>query len=308
MPIVAAEITKKEVLREFSCGDHPLHIFDGYVQFRGKKHCISRRWERPDPDGPADHMHSKIAFDGEPIEIGEDPRPFIFDDKIGAVACVYRPDYGFRNHLFTFEPEKRWWGRERFRAERVILVPPFSVEPGKNWSPFPWSKDRLAFIHSFSPLVVLIEKRREMGAIVLREKRGEGIPFEEGGSGNFPAHRGGSNGVKIDNQIVGFGHITRYARDANGEILVIPGNQFVDDKQLIHRPFLWCLDPKTMEMTHSEIDYDWNEQFWIIDPTSLIYHADTQRAELFTTEVERNFCDTASTGQTVRYEVVFRRD
>ncbi|MEM0895357.1 MAG: hypothetical protein AAGJ79_00625 [Verrucomicrobiota bacterium] len=54
------------------------------------------------------------------------------------------------------------------------------------------------------------------------------------------------------------------------------------------------------------LDYDWEEQFWILDPTSLIYHADTQRAELFSTEVERNLCDATSKGQTVRYEVVLR--
>ncbi|MEM0895361.1 MAG: hypothetical protein AAGJ79_00645 [Verrucomicrobiota bacterium] len=307
MPTVTAEIIGKEVLREFSCGEHPLDIFDGYALFNGKRHCISRRWVRLDPEALADNLNSKVTFDGEPIEIGEDPRPFTHEGGIGAVSCVFHNDYGFRNHLFTIQPQRRgWFGREKLQVERAILIPPLKVPPGKNWSPFSWSKNRLAFIHSFSPLIVLIEKRREMGVILLREKRGEGIPMEEGGSGDFPAHRGGTNGVRVDNLVCGFGHTTRFARDKKGEILIIPGNQFKDDMQAIHRPFLWCLDPKTMELTHHELDFEWDEECWIIDPTSLIYDPQTGRAELYTTEVERNFSDPSSRGKTVRYEIVFR--
>jgi hypothetical protein len=286
------------VLREFGCDDNPLDIFEAYVDFGGARLRSCRRWFGQGPNKYGEWLNSRVVFRGDELDYGDDPRIFLFQGKVCLVANVYSVDHGFRTHLIEFQGPDTW--------VRYFLMPPKLVEPGKNWSPLQLPDGRLAFVHSFSPLRLLIESKRERGVILLSQTNAPGIAPEEGDAGGFPAHRGGTNGVTSGNFVFGVGHTTRRATNNIGNAVISPGCYYYGDEQLIHRPFFWCIDSSSLEIVHGAIDFNWDPRFWIVDPTSLILDPRADGGFLYTTEVERSFVDPSSAARTVEYRIEFR--
>ena len=288
-------ITGMNVLRTFNCSDNPLDIFEAYVDFGGVRLRSCRRWFGQGVGKYGEWLNSRVIFRGEDLDYGDDPRIFLHQGNICIVANVYTVDHGFRNHLIEFQASDRW--------ARYFLMPPKQVEPGKNWSPLQLPDGRLAFVHSFSPLRLLIETKREHGVILLSQVNASGISPEEGDGRGFPAHRGGSNGVTSGNLAFGVGHTTQLAKNPDGNPVISPGCYYGDNIQLIHRPFFWCIDFLNLGIVHGRIDFNWDSRFWIIDPTSLILDPKAGRGFLYTTEVERSFVDPTSAARSVEYRI-----
>jgi hypothetical protein len=286
------------VLRTFRCSDNPLDIFESYVEFGGARLRSCRRWFGQGDGKYGEWLNSRVIFRGEELDYGDDPRIFLYQGKVCIISSVYSADHGFRSHLIEFQARDRW--------ARYFLLPPKTVEPGKNWSPLQLLDGRLAFVHSFSPLRLLIESKRERGVILLSQVNAPGIPPEEGDGHGFPAHRGGTNGVTSGNLIFGVGHTTRLARNHSGDRVISPGCHYADNAQLIHRPFFWCIDAVNLDIVHAPIEFEWDPRFWIVDPTSLIFEAETGRGVFYTTEVERSFVDPTSSARTVEYRIELR--
>lgn len=284
----------EELLRNFRCDENPLDIFDGFASYRGNLIRSCRRWFGQGPEKYGDWLNSHVILSGRELDYGDDPRIFTLQGKICISANIFSPGFGFRNHLLEIQPDGSW--------ERYFLMVPPDVVTGKNWSPFEFPDGVLGFIHSFSPLRILREVRREKGIILLSSIEAEGIPAEPGDAHGFPAHRGGSNGLRLGRHIVGIGHTTRVARQPDGGLVYSPGCYYERNEQLIHRPFLWklCLPTLTLECT--EIEYKWDPRFWVIDPTSIVPSASPGKFSFFTTEVERSFIDPTSAGRVMRYD------
>ncbi len=283
------------VLRNFSSSDDPLEIFDSYIADGEDRLRACRRWFGQAPDKLGDWQHSRVVFRGQEVDYGEDPRVFRHQGKICILAANYSREHGFRNHLVVFNDDTSW--------NRYFLMPPLGLPPGKNWTPLELLDGRLAFIHSFSPLRMLIEISRERGIILLGLESAPGVQEESVNGDEFPAHRGGTNGITMQDTVIGFGHTTRKAKNNLGDNIISPNSYYPNDEQIIHRPFFWDLDLEDLSLRCHEIDLPWHSSFWIIDPTSLIYDKHNAILELFTTEVERNFVDPASKGRTVRYRL-----
>lgn len=292
------ELQDAQLIREFYCSDDPLDIFDAYAFLdRQRVHCC-RRWFGQSKQRIGGFRDSRVVVRGIDLDYGDDPRVFVHQGRLSVLSATYSPTHGFRNHLIVFNSTDRW--------SRYFLMPPLGLNPGKNWSPFEDRSGRLNVIHSFSPLVILQEIRRERGIILLEARTASGVPLEEGPE-EFPAHRGGTNGLPCGPLIFGIGHTTRLAADCSGAPVYHPHCLFPNSQQLIHRPFGWLLDPDSLAVQLFDISHTWDQHFWIIDPTSLIWNADEECFEIFTTEVERNFCDPTSRGRTMSYKLARNR-
>lgn len=288
-------IENEEVLREFRCSENPLDIFDGFASHNGHLIRACRRWFGQESGKYGDFINSRVVIGGREFDYGDDPRIFLFQGKLCASANIYSPGFGFRNHLIEINPDGSW--------HRYFLMAPPDVVTGKNWSPFGFPDGVLGFIHSFSPLRILREIRRENGIILLNSIEGAGIPAEPGDAHGFPAHRGGTNGLKIGAYVVGIGHTTRVAKGGDGELIYSPGAGYERNEQLIHRPFLWTLSTSDLTLRCQEIGHNWDERFWVVDPTSFISRPSAGKYSFFTTEVERSFIDPTSEGRVMRYDV-----
>lgn len=288
-------IEAQEILREFRCDENPLDIFDGYASSNGQLIRSCRRWFGQGPDKYGDWLNSRVVVSAREFDYGDDPRIFLFQGKICVSSNIFSPGFGFRNHLVEINPDGSW--------NRYFLMVPSDVVVGKNWSPFEFPDGVLGFVHSFSPLRILREVRRENGIILLKAIEAMGIPAEPGDAHGFPAHRGGTNGLRIGTHIVGIGHTTRVARGNDGELVYSPGAGYERNEQLIHRPFLWTLSTSELTLTCQEISHNWDDRFWVVDPTSFIFGASAGQYSFFTTEVERSFIDPTSAGRVMRYDV-----
>lgn len=291
------EISGSKVLREFHCSENPLDIFDGYVDLHGARIRCCRRWygQKKGPYNKGgqigEYLNSRCIVRGVDVEYSDDIRPFVLQGRLCVSTTMFSPEHGLRSHLLEEQADGSW--------NRYYLMPPPGIEVGKNWSPFEMPDGRLAFVHTFSPLRILVEIRRETGIILLRKFEAEGIPPDEG-DGRFPAHRGGSNGIHIDGKIVGFGHTTRIGRDEAGETR--PDFKGLAPQQ-IHRPFCWILDPFSLDIECFEFDWDWDPRYWIVDPTSFVWNAEKYTGSFFTTETEFSFVDPMSFARVMQYEV-----
>jgi hypothetical protein len=262
-------------LRRYSLGTSPLDIFDGFAVASGGTVRTCRRCYHQD------WYNTRVIINGHDIDFGEDPRIFVHHGVAHVAACVYLVGYGFRNHLIEFTSNATW--------RRWLLVVPSSIDPGKNWSPITFPDGRLGFVQQFSPLVLLREVRREAGAMVLEALTYDGIPFEAG-QGGFCAHRGGTNGIPVGDEIFGIGHTTRVEAADGGD-------------RVIHRPFAWWLRPHLGQVRVGAVEYDWDPEFNVVDPTSLIRHPDG-RIEMYTAEFYRSAIDPGGVGRSCRYSVV----
>lgn len=292
------ELQDAELLREFHCSDDPLDIFDSYANFEDRKFHCCRRWFGQARGRIGGFRDSRVVVGGNDLDYGDDPRLFVHQGRLCTVSATYSSLHGFRNHLIVFDAPDRW--------SRHFLMPPLGLDPGKNWSPFEDSSGRLNFVHSFSPLVVLREIRRERGIILLEARTETGILAEDGADG-FPAHRGGTNGLRCGTLIFGIGHTTRLATDRARAPVYHPHCLYPSMQQLVHRPFGWLLDPASLAMAVFDVEHDWNQHYWIVDPTSLTWNPLEEHFEVFTTEVERNFCDPTSRGRTMSYKIPQRK-
>lgn len=287
-------LKQKEILREFSCGDDPLDIFDGYAWLNGVRRHVCRRWFGQRQDRVGDFHNSRVVVSGQDVEFGDDPRVFTHQGKLAVVVARYSSLHGFRNHLLVANHDSGW--------ERYYLMPPKGIEPGKNWSPFEDGSGRLNFVHSFSPLMMLREIRREAGVILLEALQASGLEVEEGPD-NFPPHRGGSNGLRLGHLVVGIGHTTRFSYDKCGVPVRHPHSMYPQNHQLVHRPFGWVLNPGSLKLASFSVEFEWDQRSWIIDPTSFYWNPIDGRFELVTVEVERNFSDPSSSARAVVYQL-----
>ncbi|HLJ05303.1 MAG TPA: hypothetical protein VKT26_03475 [Acetobacteraceae bacterium] len=274
-------LSNKQVLRELDLGKFPLHIFDSHCMLAGQRHTFDR--ECSDGSG----IDTLIRLDSQPLDFGEDPRAFVHNNEVCAVSSTHVAGYGYRNHLYICHHNGTF--------DRLLLVVPTELPPGKNWSPFTFPDGGLGFVHTMDPLVLLREKRRERGVIVMEPLHGLSVQ-SEAGPGQFSAYRGGTCGVTLDNQIFGFGHTTRYLP---GEITTFSNVLGFD--HLYHRPFGWLLDPAGPVIRFFDVTGPFDAIFSVIDPTSLLALAD-DRMELITTEVERHFHDTSGRGEVCSYD------
>jgi hypothetical protein len=256
-----------------------------------------RRWNGQGPDRIGDFLSSRLVVNGEEIDIGEDPRPFVHQGRLSILTAAYSQPAGLQNFLVVLDERKQW---KRYRLEL-----PSGVYQGKNWSPFEFVDGCLGFVHTFSPLVVLREQARASAVIQLSAHEGQGFQSTEEHAG-FSVYRGGTNGLSVGKVIVGLGHTTRKARSSDGAFVADRKNLYFEGHQVVHRPFGWVLDPKTLRMQELPVSARWDPQFWIIDPTSLLQHPTNGGClELITTEVEKNFVDPSGQGRTVSYSVAF---
>jgi hypothetical protein len=273
-------LSSRQVLRELDLGSFPLHLFDSHCTLGGRRHIFDR--ECSDGSG----IDTLIRQNGQPLDFGEDPRAFVHNNQVCAVGVTHVAGYGPRNHLYVCHAGGTF--------ERFLLLVPTDLPPGKNWSPFTFPDGGLGFIHSMDPLIVLREKRRERGVIVMAPLYGLSMQ-SEAGPGQFSAYRGGTCGVTLGNQIFGFGHTTRYLP---GETTTF--SDVLGFDHLYHRPFGWLLDPDGPVIRFFDVTGHFDARFSLIDPTSLLPLA-VDRMELITSEVERHFHDTVGRGVVCSY-------
>ena len=276
----ALALSHRRVLRELDLGKFPLHIFDSHCMLGGRRHAFDRQCS----DGTG--IDTLIRLDGQPLDFGEDPRAFIHNNAICAVSATHVAGYGYRNHLYICH------GNGTF--ERYLLLIPTDLPPGKNWSPFTFPDGTLGFVHTMDPLVVLREKRRERGVILMEPLYGLSMRSETG-PGQFSIYRGGSCGMTLGNQIFGFGHTTRYLP---GETTTF--SDVLGFDHLYHRPFGWLLNPDGAVIRFFDVTGPFDPRFSVIDPTSLLPLAH-DRMEVITTEVQRHFHDTNGRGAVCSY-------
>ncbi len=285
------QLTDRTILRKGKGSDNSIEIFDGYELVNQDIIHVCRKWNGQKLDKVGDFLNSRIVVSGEEIDYGDDPRPFLFQGKIAISSNIWSSEHGFRNHLLIKSETGSW--------ERYYLMPPQGLPAGKNWTPFEGPDGRLYFIHSFSPLRILREIRREKGIILLSCEESVGIPDEVGGPDGFPAHRGGTSGKMIGGLVAGFGHTTRLApATQNGTFQINPYSKL---PQTVHRPFFWLLDLANVKIEEFKVAYNWDSNLLIIDPTSIIINAGELWGYLYTTEVTRDFIDVQGKILSVRY-------
>ena len=140
------ELHSRTVLLDDRPNGRSLTIFHSYCEALGKRWCATRRVV----DGA--WADSSVELDGQRLDYGEDPRIFVHAGRPAIVAVVSLPGHDLRNHLY--EVDRRGF-------ERSILLPPQSWSAGKNWSPISCWDGKIRFVHSFDPLTILIEERRD---------------------------------------------------------------------------------------------------------------------------------------------------
>jgi hypothetical protein len=280
MQRIKVKLESRKVLFRPSLIEDIIDVFQGWCEADGSRHMTTRRC--------LDHdwLNSKITFDGRVLDFGEDPRPFVFEGRPAIVACVYGPYFGYRNHLYKIE-------RDSF-SRSILLIPEY-LSVGKNWSPFTYADGTLGFIHSFDPLVLLKETRRERGVIVLDCIQGFS-DISEMGPGGFPAYRGGTNGAGIDKYVTGVGHTTRSLPEVDNV-----RRDYKTHRSLLRRPFGWILDPESARIQLFDFMDEFPADFISVNPTSLIRLSDFE-FELITTEASGPFSD-----QTSRCEIASHR-
>jgi len=186
---------------------------------------------------------SSVKVNNLTIGLGEDPRGF---DLMGIPAC-----FSIRfNEIERFVPQLYIKGDIGWDCLRMKMGENLSV--GKNWSPFVYN-DEVYFVHEFSPFRVLKLEGDTVNTMFVAELESEIMPID-----NYSILRGGSNGLQIsETTVVGFGH-TNKASNVN------------DINTIIHRPFMWSVNMQTQKVDIIDINFSWDNEYNIIDPTALI--------------------------------------
>ncbi len=272
------KIRHEAVLREFdkldrSTPEHSNMVFD----------CIARtpegeetRFARRIVDSKRSWHDSVIVMDGEEvIGSGEDPRPFFWQGSACISAQVFNPQQRLINKVWI-KDQDRW----------LVVVPPYNLPPGKNWMPFVRG-DVLYFVHELSPFRVLkasfIHPRDDFLVLdtVIEHPVRVPVSFDK-----YSRLRGGANAVQIGDLIVGFGH-------TNDRPVPAP-------ESITHRPFLFVYDwEKRLE--YYSFDYEFDDRFRVVDPTSLYRQGD--RLYLVTCETEYAWQVTPQKGRICLYSI-----
>ena len=201
------KLTDRQVLRKFNCRSN-LEYFEGVAVVNGKRVTIGRRKIITPQKGQPDGSHLLVERKDTGIDF-DDPRVFVYQGKLclSGLKSGKSKDAGY-NFLIEVDNDLKL-------TEFKLVVPEdMSHYAGKSWSPFETPDGRLGFIHSFTPLRILFETRRNKSSIFLEKFEYPGLPFVYG-DGRFPAHRGGTAGVCIKNNIFGIGHTTKLRYSKN---------------------------------------------------------------------------------------------
>lgn len=223
--------------------------FYSFFEFRGRLHSVHRRFQLT-ADGRGDSMVIHTEYAGgwnddiaaeRVIGQGSDPRAAVDDCGAYALFCATPGD---PNRYYVFD----------FDADELTPISKISGHPyiGKNWQPFIW-EGQLHAVQELTPVRILRFDLAAKQAYVVAE-------FESGlrlqtPHDQYHAFRGGSNAVKCDWGLLGFGHITQRAWD--------------------HLPFQWRL------AGNDRIEcliVNWFEDLYkagyrIVDPCSLFHFA-----------------------------------
>ena len=161
------------------------------------------------------------------------------------------------------------------------------MKPGKNWTPFTRGDD-LYFIHQFSPFVVLkarfLNEADNFLVLDVASKHNLRTPKSVD---RFSQFRGGSAGLEFGEYIVGLGHTN-----------IAPSRW--DKKSIIHRPF-WFVYRPDHSVSLFEFDFNFEDTYKIVDPTSL--YVENNQLVATTCETERGWHMTPQKGRICRYTI-----
>jgi hypothetical protein len=170
---------------------------------------------------------------------GEDPRAFLFNGQLAYCCTVHTPSTGHMPHVFV-KNDNQWTGTHYKMTD--------SKNPGKNWAPFVYNKE-LYFVQEISPFRVLKANGDKADTFFVQD-----IDAPKQHIDGYSILRGGCNGLQIsDNKVMGFGHSNH-----------APG----DWDSIVHLPFVWLIDMTTKSVEIFNVDFGWDNNYKIVDPTS----------------------------------------
>jgi hypothetical protein len=190
-----------------------------------------------------------LSFDNKNLLLGaEDPRPFVLNKN----RCVLTQRYTgcFKNveqYIVNIDSNEI--------TRYMVNEPDFFY--GKNWSPFVYN-DELYIIHGFDPFILI--KNNTVVAKIYTD-----LPKQVENS--FCQYRGGTNGIQINNTIIGVGHRTFDYHN--------------------HVPFIWLLDMENKTILIADMLY--NNRFSLADPTSLWVENDQLYLSIFESSKRWNY-------------------
>jgi hypothetical protein len=230
------QLFNKKIEKDFFSHDNnTITIFDSFCEVLGASYTFSRLVNN------LDWWNSSIIVNGDIIGKGEDPRAFNFNDIISCFSVKWEQEKGTTPQLFLLK-DNHWQNIEiKFSISDINL--------GKNWSPFVYDEE-LYFIHEFSPFRILKFHEGEVTEFFVSDFYSEKQKYD-----GYNILRGGSNGLQIGDKVLGFGH-TNIISDVE--------NLY----SIVHRPFLWILDMKNFTVQIEKINYEFEEEYNIVDPTS----------------------------------------
>ena len=274
-----------------SCFSNNFEIFDSIVISENTEKKFSRvvknySWEK-----------TSISYDGKLIGSGEDPRAFEYLENPACYSTMFTKNLGFINRIALKDSASWKW--------KYLIDFDIDLKPGKNWSPFVY-KNEIYFVHEFNPFRVLKLSNNfnndTIGSLsnFYSVKTNSSISIFD----NYSIYRGGSNALEIkEGLFLGFGHINTTHNNSglllpslnsvmlstlnkigiNQKTFFSPNDNSL--KSIIHRPFGWLFDIKNLKHTFLNLQFDWNESYRIIDPTSFIKIKD----KFFLTTCESEF-------------------
>ena len=278
-------LTFISVLREFELRENPApddiqanQIFDSFAyDSEGHSTRFARVIQNASAAWEGSHI---IAGQDKVLGSGEDPRAFFWLDSPCVSAPSHTREHGHVNKIYVHKLRK-WF----------TLILPKKMKAGKNWAPFVWDGD-LHFVHSYSPFRVLKARflSKHDDFMVLDMVAEHPIPTPKSFD-RFSKFRGGSNALQWGDRILGIGHTNERRGRANDT--------------MIHRPFLFVYQPKR-SVTYYAIDYDFPEEFRIVDPTSLFVK--NGELHLVTCETEFIWDRTPQRGRSCLYQLDIKGD
>ena len=279
----SVEISSFEILNTFEFSDD-INIFHSYSIANGNEYIFSRKVIN------RNWFDSNISYQNNLIGYGEDPRAFSCNDVPMVYSVLHKDGYRQLNRLCLFNEEKSIW-------RWILLWHDKNIIPGKNWSPFVY-RDEIYFVHEFSPFRVLKLNNRmniHTDNVAYLEKVLEielALPISK--SDNYCVARGGSNGLELNDGIVmGFGHSNDLIDTADNAT------------KLIHRPFVWKIDLRKVNVSIEGLKHNWDERFNIIDPTS--FYKKGNKYYLITCETESDWWQNRpQKGRVCRYEILIK--
>lgn len=258
-------ITDCTVINQYNFTPTVFDVFHSQCIVDGCEYTFSRHVNRQD------WFNTQVKIDNTLLGYGEDPRAF---DLFGMPAC-----YSVRfTEQDRFIPQLYIKGEDGWDSIRISMGD--GLDAGKNWAPFTYNNE-IYFVHEISPFRVV-----KLEGDVVYSVFSQDLPADIQPLDSYPSLRGGCNGLDIGNgQVVGFGH----------------DNYAASRDSIRHRPFGWCVDMVSQSVNIVDIDFAWDNQFNIIDPTAFIVK-DSQYY-LMTCETQQAWHIPYQAGRTCLYAV-----